>query len=268
MDPNGSSPTQLQFSPGALPTSGSVSMEADPASFPWGFQASAEAAATGKQTAQGGPFATPLAQRYLTISDSHHARLDGVLAGAANLSIPYEDKVGPKGNGPDGIVDTVGDGSPTGLKSKGLAATGAKIKVSTLALYRLDEEHQLWIRVPGSFVDTQNQMVRGNIYQLGLYAVMGSPSQEVGEAYAFPVPFVASRDHVINFVNLPDEGQIRIYTAATGELVKTITIDAGHPDPLPWDATNDSGQALGADVYTYQIKAGGNTKTGKLVIVR
>ncbi len=168
---------------------------------------------------------------------------------------------------------------------------------------------------------------------------MGGPSAEVGSAYAYPVPFVAAREQNINFANLPDEGEIRIYTAATGELVKTITIDAGHPDlfhgrmagidcdyfvfvaafrpqirkvdvssrrankhqlceftgrrrnsnlyplrpeqlvktitidaghpdPLPWNATNDSGQALGSDVYTYQIKAGGNTKTGKLVIVR
>ncbi len=78
----------------------------------------------------------------------------------------------------------------------------------------------------------------------------------------------ASRDHYINFANLPDQGEVRIYTATTGELVKTIRIDPGHADPLPWNATNDGGQALGADVYTYQIKAGGNTKTGKLVIVR
>jgi hypothetical protein len=106
-----------------------------------------------------------------------------------------------------------------------------------------------------------------DVYQLGLFAVFGAPSSDVSNAYAYPVPFVASRDGDIKFVNLPDFGEIKIYTSA-GELVKEISFEPGHADPIIWNVRNQDGEKVGADVYLYQIKSGGNTKNGKIVIVR
>jgi flagellar hook assembly protein FlgD len=110
-------------------------------------------------------------------------------------------------------------------------------------------------------------MISAQVYQLGLYMIAGAPSNDVGSAYAFPVPFVASKDSTIKFINLPDQGEIRIYTV-NGELVKTIRFDAGHDDPLAWDVKNDAGEKVGSDVYLYRIISGSNKKSGKLVIVR
>jgi hypothetical protein len=106
-------------------------------------------------------------------------------------------------------------------------------------------------------------------YNLGVFAVIGTASNDVGETYAFPVPYVESRDRAqgIQFTNLPDSGEIKIYTVA-GELVKEIQFGPGRPDPLMWDVRNNAGQAVGADVYVYHITSGGNKKTGKIVIVK
>jgi hypothetical protein len=123
------------------------------------------------------------------------------------------------------------------------------------------------VKVPDVTVDAQAHVLRAQVYKFGLFAMMGAPSTEVGSAYAYPVPFVASRDRKIYFTNLPDFGTLRIYSA-TGEMLKEIMLNPANPTPLGWDVTNASGQALGADVYIYEISSGGNKKTGKIVVVR
>jgi hypothetical protein len=179
------------------------------------------------------------------------------------LAIPYLDENG------DGLVDdhTSTGQTETGKKKDGASIGGIRIRVATLGLYRLDEKTELWVKVPGAVVDRQARVVRAPIYHLGLYAIMGSLSNDVGASYAFPVPFVASRDSTIKFINLPDTGEIRIY-AVTGELVKEIRFDPGHVDPLEWDVRNADGEPVGSDVYLVLIKSGGNEKKGKIVIVR
>jgi hypothetical protein len=105
------------------------------------------------------------------------------------------------------------------------------------------------------------------VYQLGLFAVIGAPSNDVGSTYAYPVPFVFGKDTDIKFKNLPDYGNIKIYTV-TGELVRDIQFNTGRTDPLSWDVTNAGGEKLGADVYLYIVESAGNKKKGKIVVVR
>ncbi len=256
--------TRIHLSAGSLPKQGAIGAETDPASYSWGFDSNAQKIATEKQMSIGGAFARPISQRYLGLFDTNHNLTNGKLKAPAVIMIPFFDEDN------DGYVDSV---LPPGRRNvqtnslDGLAQNGVRIKVSNLGLYRFDQETQLWIKVPGAQVDTQSKTVGGQIYQMGLYAVLGTASNDVSNTYAYPVPFVASKDREIKFVNLPDAGEIKIYTVA-GELVKEIRFDATRSDPLAWDVKNESGEKLGADVYLYQVKSGGNQKTGKLVIVR
>jgi hypothetical protein len=175
------------------------------------------------------------------------------LKAGAILSVPYVD------DDNDGYVD---------VPSHAAVLTGGmRIKVENLALYRFDENTQLWIKIPGSHIDAANKLVVAVTYNLGMIAVMGSASDDVSNVIAFPVPFVAKKHDKISFRNLPDSGSIKIYTVS-GELVKEISFGPGRPDPLPWDVKNSDGQNLGADVYLYHVTSGENKKTGKIVIVR
>jgi hypothetical protein len=264
VDQASESRTTLHFPAGSFPQLGAIGAEPDPESFPWGFSPGSESIATQKQMGQGGEYARPLSQRYVTNFMANQAQGSGTLKAGATITIPFRDEDG------DGYIDQVA--SPPGAGNvnalDGYANAGIRIKVSTLGLYRLDEPHNIWVRVPGATVDVQSKVVRGNVYQLGLFAVMGAPSNDVSNSYAYPVPFVASKDQTIKFVNLPDEGTVKIYTSVTGEMIKEIHFVPGHPDPIEWNVTNASGEPLGSDVYLYEIKSGGNRKTGKIVIVR
>ena len=66
--------------------------------------------------------------------------------------------------------------------------------------------------------------------------------------WAFPNPFVQSRGHeTIWFVNLPQNGRVRIYARA-GRLVREFTADAnGHGR---WNGDNQGGHPVGSGIYT------------------
>ena len=70
---------------------------------------------------------------------------------------------------------------------------------------------------------------------------------------------------------LPENGlvNITIYDML-GRKVKTLvnqTQDAGYRSVV-WDATNDNGKPVSAGIYLYQIQAGGNMQTKKMVLLK
>jgi hypothetical protein len=89
---------------------------------------------------------------------------------------------------------------------------------------------------------------------MGLYALMGAPSNDVSSAYAYPVPFVASKHTQIHFTNLPDGGEIKIYSV-NGQCVKTLRIDAANAGILHWDTRNDGGEPVGSDDRIREVAA-------------
>jgi flagellar hook assembly protein FlgD len=55
-----------------------------------------------------------------------------------------------------------------------------------------------------------------------------------------------------------------------GRKVKTLinqNQDAGYKSVI-WDATNDNGKSVSAGIYLYQIQAGGNMQTKKMVLLK
>lgn len=242
---------QIQFPKGSLNEPGSVGAETDPGSFPWGFEPDAREVATQKLFAVRGFQGVPLLERFLSQFNSSHARTSNSLKGPAKIVIPYDDVDN------DGYIDQAAAGVPQEMK----------INVNTLGLYLLDEDTQLWVKIPSVQVDKANKMIVAQVYRLGILAVVGGPSNDVSGSYAYPVPYVAKQHQDIKFTNLPDEGVIKIY-AISGELVKEIGFAPGRPDPLSWDVRNSGGEPVAPDVYIYQVESAGNKKRGKIIIVR
>lgn len=167
------------------------------------------------------------------------------------LLVPYADADS------DGIVD------------------GTPFRSSSLSLWRLDEASRLWVRVPDSRVEAGR--LAATLRSFSVYALAGGLTTDVSQVYAFPVPFrpnagdparYGSDATGIRFVNLPDEGRIRVYDVS-GRRVREIAFGPGQPPaPLSWNVRDDDGAALGSGVYVWEIVSGGNRKTGKLMVVR
>ncbi|MBI4217716.1 MAG: Ig-like domain-containing protein [Elusimicrobia bacterium] len=194
-----------------------------------------------------GSFAQPVTVREFAALNANGQIYSSNFRQPVTITLPYVDLDG------DGIVDLVTPKAP----------------VKKLSVYVLDEENSIWVKVPGSVVDTTNQTISIPANHFSVYALLGAPDNDVSQSYAYPVPFRPSQGHTkITFANLPSEGNIRIYTV-DGELAKKIDFVATSGESKKeWDVKNDDGEEMASDVYLYVIESGSNQRKGKLVVVR
>ena len=151
--------------------------------------------------------------------------------------------------------------------------TAPPIREKTLSSWVLDEQQELWVRIPGAYIDPSQNTINYTLTRLGVYGLFGVTDTFVGDVYAYPVPW-RPRDprfytpEGIYFTNLPNEGTIKIFNLA-GELVRKIEIPAGlFPSRLQWDVRNKAGENVVSGVYIWQVHSGNNTKSGKLMIIK
>jgi len=164
----------------------------------------------------------------------------------STIVLCYEDS-----NPEDGIVDE----------------TSPPLREETLAAYWLDETNNLWVKLQGSVVDRQSNIVTFPAFHFSIFSLHGVGTTDLSDAYAYPVPFIPSRgDTSITFTNISPLCTIKVYTL-NGELVRTIEHTSGKAS-YPWEVTNDRGDGLGSGVYLYLIKNGKDRKKGKLIIIR
>ncbi|MBA7517879.1 hypothetical protein ES705_09935 [subsurface metagenome] len=172
------------------------------------------------------------------------------------IELPYGDENN------NGIVDST-EGS------------SAPVSVKTLSVYWLDEEHRLWVKVPGTKVDRKENVARAKVMGFGVYTLMGGGFYDLADAYAYPVPYkpndglgtTGDETSGIIFTNLSTEAEIKIYTI-TGELVKKIVHNGGPPLEEWYPVENEKGEKVVSGVYIYYIENIRQHKSGKLVIIR
>ena len=157
-------------------------------------------------------------------------------------------------------------------------ATNPPVKASTLQLWLLDEEHSLWVRVPDFQLDLLNHRITAPLSHLSVYALIGGADTNVDNVFAYPVPFRPNGPNAgtgpgqtgteaggITFTSLPSEGTIEIYTLS-GQRVRTLDIPA--QPKIVWDVKNSAGESVASGVYIWRLKAGDNSKTGRLMVIR
>ena len=96
--------------------------------------------------------------------------------------------------------------------------------------------------------------------------ILSSPKVSAAP-YAYPVPFVESRDgDSIHFKDLPLSGTIEIFTIA-GEAVVKLDIPVGFATQ-DWNTQNAAGKKVATGVYFFRIHSDGEETKGKLVVIR
>ncbi len=146
-------------------------------------------------------------------------------------------------------------------------STTPPAKGADLLIYRLDETNNLWVRVPGSSVDTDSKSVSVRVLHFSVYTLMSSPSLDLNTAYAYPVPFKPGEGHTtITFTNLASECTIRVYTIS-GSLVASLNETDGDGQ-YSWNVKNSDGFDLVSGIYMYHIRSANDVKVGKIMVVR
>jgi hypothetical protein len=220
---------------GTLPNDGYVLINRDPRTAPTVVDPAQITAAINKVLALGDPHHYPLPATIteFNLFDAGGTRVATTFAEAATIALYYT----------------------------------AEANERNLVLYRLDEAHGLWVRVPGSAVNTVDNYVHAPVRSFSVYTVMATPALTLTGVYAFPNPFQPSLGHTtVTFTNLASQCTIKVFTLS-GDLVKTLNENSGTGQNT-WDVKNDAGELLASGTYFYYVKSSGDTKTGKLVVIR
>jgi len=153
--------------------------------------------------------------------------------------------------------------------------SGLLVKEETLRAFWLDEQHSIWVRVPTSTVDKDNNIVTVEVPNFSIYAIMGSAFYDLTDAHAYPVPWkpndgieeTGTEEKGITFTKLSTEGVIKIYTLS-GELVMKYEFKPADSGQWKWDVKTANGDKVFSGVYIYYIENEKEHKTGKLIIIR
>ena len=147
-----------------------------------------------------------------------------------------------------------------------VTGSNPRVRVSSLKIYWLDEGRDAWVRLPSSRVDRAAGRVLAETPHFTIFADMGGSSNDLSEAFAFPVPVRRSApDAKITFTQLGDDARIRLLTVAGEEVVSLHETDGdGRHD---WDLRNSAGELVAPGVYHYLITSGSEVKRGKVVIL-
>ncbi len=89
----------------------------------------------------------------------------------------------------------------------------------------------------------------------------------------YPDPYLAHHsqeygeyERELNFINLPDECTVRIYTLA-GDLVKTAN-HFGNGGTYTWNMLSDAGLSIASGIYLYHIESKYGDRTGRFAVIK
>lgn len=249
---------KLLVPPGALTQDYLLYSSTSPASKPLRVSPSVITEARAKLNQSVSPYTRPAQEQVweLYLQEEDGRRVSAPFQKPGTLTLPYKD---------DNNDDLL-DGAVT------------PVRVKTLSIWWLDEDHSLWVRIPTSVVNTSSKTVTAKVGHLSVFAVMGTADYDPSAAFAFPVPWrpagpkagvgagnTGNLSEGITFTNMPDIATIRIYTL-TGSLVREIRHTSG-PTEI-FDVKSDAGEPLTTGTYVYVIESNGNKKTGKIAVIR
>ncbi|MBN2057849.1 MAG: Ig-like domain-containing protein [Candidatus Saganbacteria bacterium] len=241
--------TKVVLSLGAVSNDAYIDINRNPINDPREIDPAKITEANAKVLLENDPFKYPFTSSISEINayGTDDVRITSDFAAPVTISLYYDDE------NDDGYVDN----------------TSPRIMEKALKIYRLDEDHGLWIRMPNSIVDADQNCVSAVVSHFSVYTLMATAFEDVSAAYAYPNPFKPNppdNHTTVTFTNLGSVSTIKIFTLR-GDLVKTINETDGD-GVASWNVQNDSGEALASGLYLYVVKSGNDIKRGKLLVIK
>jgi hypothetical protein len=157
---------------------------------------------------------------------------------------------------------------PGSVTARAVEVTPSALWVGTTeGLLRLDraDESRLLAEDPGA------QRPEWQLFRTEVPVNPETPSDQVPdvETYAYPNPFVPSRDEVVRIayeVSEPQTVEVNIYDFGMNR-VRTLREQEGEgQQEITWDGTDASGLRLPTGTYLYTVEVGGTTVRGKILL--
>ena len=157
---------------------------------------------------------------------------------------------------------------PGSVTARAVEVTPAALWVGTTeGLLRLDraDESRLLAEDPGA------ERPEWQLFRTEVAVNPDTPSEQVPdvETYAYPNPFVPSRDEVVRIayeVPEPQMVEVNIYDFGMNR-VRTLREQEGEgQQEMIWDGTDASGLRLPTGTYLYTVEVGGTTVRGKILL--
>lgn len=157
---------------------------------------------------------------------------------------------------------------PGGITARSVATTPSALWVGTTeGLLRLDraEESRLLPDDPGIEPPTWE------LFRTNVPVSPEEPTEQVPdvEAYAYPNPFIPSRDGVVRIaydVPSPQTVEVNIYDFSMTRVRRMREQEAAGRQEMVWDGRDGGGLRLPTGTYLYRVKMGGKTAQGKIVL--
>ena len=156
---------------------------------------------------------------------------------------------------------------PGGMTARAVEVTPSALWVGTteglLRLERTDEARLL--------PDDGESPPEWRLFRTRVPVNPDEPTEQVPdvETYAYPNPFIPSRDEVVRIAyEVPESQQVEVTIYDFGmNRVRTLRDQepAGQQE-MVWDGTDDSGLRLPTGTYLYTVEVGGSTARGKILV--
>ncbi len=157
---------------------------------------------------------------------------------------------------------------PDGMTARSVAVTPSALWVGTteglLRLERADESRLL----PN---DPRADLPEWRLFRTEVPVSPEEPTEQVPdvETYAYPNPFVPSRDDVVRIayeVREPKTVEVTIYDFGMNRVRTLREQESAGQQEMVWDGTDESGLRLPTGTYLYTVEAGDSTVRGKILL--
>lgn len=141
--------------------------------------------------------------------------------------------------------------------------------VGNLAIFKLDETAEVWVRLPACRTDTVECTISAEAAGFGVFRVMAQTATDLRHLVVLPNPYVPglAAGGSLKFMNLTPEASIKIYDIEGRLVSKMDPTDSG--GSVFWYGNDTMGRALASGVYLYVITTpAGNQASGKITLIR
>lgn len=157
---------------------------------------------------------------------------------------------------------------PGGISARAVETTPSALWVGTTeGLLRLDRTDEPRLLPEDPRVDPPTWQ----LFRTDVPVNPDEPTEEVPdvETYAYPNPFIPSRDRAVRIVYEVSQAQtveVNIYDYSMTRVRTLREQESAGQQEMIWDGTDDSGLRLPTGTYLYRADVGGKTVEGKIVL--
>ncbi len=250
----GMDPIEIKIPAQALPDYSVALVSRNPLQQPLSIDPALIREANQKASQTWGRYGTPIAVREINLVDLQGRRW-GALAKSVAFSMRMEEGALP----------------PESLARK-----------KALAIWALDEEHRLWVKLPESQLESDQRTLTAPVARFSVFAFMAAPLGNASDVTVFPNPWrphgpaagnaagqTGTEEGGITFNQLPSECTIRIFTL-NGELVRELRHSdlSGRLGQTVWDGKTQRSDKVASGVYLWRVESEQDGKSGKLMVIR